>query len=120
MLTHELHRLLKEVDSGHMFLPLADWIEVMRYGNSGHFVLKFSGPYNNTVERAEACPIVCERDFGRLALFFLAVAIRSGSLGDTRLAIMELLNGENKSKSRERNVEEVLSQSKTSSDHVKL
>lgn len=107
MLTSDVERLMKELDKGRIFLPLGDWVEIMKYGASNHYVLKFSGPVNNTVERAEACPVVHDRDFGHMALFFLLAAKRFGTLGDIELAIREILVGDSKphkEKSREEQI----------------
>lgn len=96
MLTSDVEKLIQALKNNQIFLPLGDFVEVRENGNGPHLALKFGGPYNNTAERAEACPIVCERDFGRLALFFTALAKNNGVLGDTELAIREVLTSTSK------------------------
>lgn len=91
MLTSDVEKLIQALKNSQIFLPLGDFVEVRENGNGPHLALKFSGPFNNTPERAEACPIVCDRDFGRLALFFTALARNNGALGDVELAIREIL-----------------------------
>jgi hypothetical protein len=91
MQTRDAEKLLNELDKGNIFLQLGDWIDVMKYGASNNYVFKFGGPVNNTIERVEACPVISERDFGRLALFLVMAAVRSGTLGDIRLSLLEVL-----------------------------
>lgn len=91
MLTSDVEKLIQSLKNNQIFLPLGDFVEVRENGNGPHLTLKFGGPFNDTPARSEACPIVCERDFGRLALFFTALAKNNGVLGDTELAIREVL-----------------------------
>ena len=87
----EIKRIISELRKNSIFLPIADYVEARENGSGPHVALKFSGPWNNTPERAEACPVVTERDFGRLGLFFLALAKHNGVLGDIEIAVKELL-----------------------------
>lgn len=91
MLTKDVEDLISDLSKGNIFLPLGDFVEVMSYGRGPNYSIKFSGPCNNTVERSENCPVVHARDFGRLALFFMTVAKQQGVLGDTEIAIREIL-----------------------------
>lgn len=87
----EIKRIISELRKNSIFLPIADYVEARENGSGPHVALKFSGPWNNTPERAEACPVVTERDFARLGLFFLALAKHNGVLGDIEIAVKELL-----------------------------
>lgn len=87
----EIKRIISELRKNSIFLPIADYVEARENGSGPHVALKFSGPWNNTPERADACPVVTERDFARLGLFFLALAKHNGVLGDIEIAVKELL-----------------------------
>lgn len=87
----EIKRIISELRKNSIFLPIADYVEARENGSGPHVALKFSGPWNNTPEKAEACPVVTERDFARLGLFFLALAKHNGVLGDIEIAVKELL-----------------------------
>lgn len=91
MLTRDVYALIKQVSRESSFLPLGDFLEVMEYGAGPHYALKFSGPCNGVSQQSEYYPVVHERDFARLALFFLVVAKDRGLLGDIELAIREVL-----------------------------
>lgn len=91
MQTQEVKQVLAELKRGGIFLQLGDWVEVREDGNGPNIAMKFSGPCNGTVERAEACPIVHSRDYGALAVFFTSLAKRDGTLGDMGLTIREIL-----------------------------
>jgi hypothetical protein len=87
----EIRKIISEFKKNSIFLPIADYIEARENGNGPHVMLKCSGPWNNVPERAEACPIITERDFGRLGLFFVALAKHNGVLGDVELSLKEVL-----------------------------
>jgi len=87
----EIRKIISEFKKNSIFLPIADYVEARENGNGPHVMLKCSGPWNNVPERADACPIITERDFARLGLFFVALAKHNGVLGDVELSLKEVL-----------------------------
>jgi hypothetical protein len=90
--TKDLVEKIRLMGSSDGFVEIGDWFDVRQDGGDEVLYARMVGPSNGGDE-TERSGYIHSRDYGRLGLFFVTMAIKTGGLGDIEKSVREVLDG---------------------------